>query len=466
MTMKKVIAFVILLTLPLGFLLGAHKSVDALQDDVRMEVYPVYGDPSLAEGKTFQILSTCGEHMWWDIFHTPGDPGVTQTKFHFSQEGHGLFDLETEWSEFSLHSTNGMGMSSSGGTGLTFENKAVGILINAVAEMTLPGDSREETLRMEDYFEYYPLEYWVHFETKDYYVDESYDSVRNIGTMNHWEEEPGSSYQHWMERFRFPIVPGDTMTVSVGKDETGAIRNVGINPLGEETPYIYFTAIHTEKGLYFSPVFQTRDGEPMETGEFIYGYGLYYIPFKPVENIEGTPTWMTFDFDNLEMVYSLAPTDQLIAMEENEDATRLHMLTKEGDQYIYCLFDIPSRKLLSRTEILNTGQEAKWSFYPEEGLLFVIAEDSMALVRMGEDSRVEFAAPWPEEVEWVLPERVLYENGILYGVSQQWHADNYGTCLTVCSEEGLGYLGYYNNTLNGVGYNSYWFNIESVEFVK
>ena len=461
--MKRVVAFILLLTIPLGFLIGANQAVDALQDDVVITAHPVYGDPKRVEGVKFRTLTTCGYHMWWYTDYTPADSGVTETKFHFSQQGHGFFDREHSWSEFNLNTTNGMGMSTSGGHGMEFEEEGIGMLINEVAKKTLPGQEREETLLLEDYFDVYPLEYQVHIETKDYFIDEMHDTSRNA--VDWYEEERHTAYEQWTTHFRFPVMPGDTMTISVWKDETGAIRNVDVNRRDTDSPAVSFSYVPTKAGMYFSPVFQYWDGAAIETGEYIYGYGLYYIPFKPLENVEGTPQWMTFDFSGLEMVYALQPSDRLVAMEESDDGRCLHLLTREEGAYVYCLFDTASRQLLSRTEIVQTSADAQWAFYPQQGLLYLLAGGKLALVRTGVDSQVEFVTQWPEEVDWVVPSAVRYDNGILYGAVLDWHENNAGVCMLACDENGLGYLGYYLSNLNGTGYNSAWVNLESVEFI-
>lgn len=464
--MKRVIAFLLLLTIPVGFLTGAHKAVDALQDDVVITVHPAYGDPKWVEGLTFRTLTTCGYHMWWYTDHTLGDPGVTQAKFHFSQEGHGFFEREHDWLDFSLTTTNGMGMSTSG-VGMEFENEGIGLLINEVAKDTLAGEYREVTVMLEDYYDYYPLEYWVNLQTEDYYMDENYDTVHNVGSLDMWGEASGTSYEKWIENFKFPIQPGDNMTITVGKGANGGIQEIGINTDGNDTSAsVSFTTIPVKKGMYFSPVFQYWNGEVIENGEYVYGHGLYYIPFKPVGNTEGTPPWVTFDFDGLEMVYSLKPSDRLIAMEESADGTQLHLLTNESGKYVYCLFDMESRELLSRTEIMETKAAANWAFYPEENLLYILAGGKMGLVQMGEDSRVEFVTQWPEEASWIVPTTVHYADGVLYGTSVEWYEKvGRGVCLIACDKDGLGYLGYYTDNLNGTGYNSAWLNLESVEFV-
>ena len=467
--MKRILAFVILLTLPLGFLIGAHKAVGGLQDDVTVTPAHVYGDPERVAGVTFRTLTTCGNHMWWYTDHTPGDPGVTETEFHFSQKGHGFFDLETDWQDFNLTTNNGMGMSTSGGDGLEFADEGMGILLNAVAEKTLPGETREETMVLSDYFEYYPLEYTVNLRTEDYFLDEMYDPIRHAASsQGPWEEMGEKSYRQWNEYFRFPVQPGDTVNVIVGKDDRGAVMEIGLHTDGNENGvHIGFTAIAAENGMYFAPVFQRwNSGEVIESGEYVYGYGLYYIPLKPAEGIHGDRPAMTFDFEGLELVHSLAPTDRLIAMEESADGMGLHLLTMEDGIYIYSLLDISGRELLDRTEILQTDADARWAFYPEQELLYLMAGDKAALVTTGEKSRVEFTAAWPEEVQWVVPTRVRYTGGVLYGTSLEWHEQARGVCLMALDEKGLGYLGYYISNLNGSGYNSSWVNLEEGEFAE
>lgn len=464
--MKRVIAFLILLTVPIGFLTAAHKTVDGIQDDVFITPVHVYGDPKRVEGVTFQTLTTCGNHMWWYTGHTPGDPGATEAKFLFSQVGHGFFEREYVLRDFSLTTTGGMGMSTSGGDGLKFGEEGIGLLVNAVADKTPAGESREETLLLEDYFDYYPLDYWATFHTEDYCIDEMHESVRTNGTMDAWEEASGS-YEQWIENFRFPIQTGDSMSITVGKDALGAIREIGINMDGSDnSAAVSFTTIAVKYGMYFSPMFQRWDGETIETGEYVYGHGLYYIPFKPVGHTEGTPPWMTFDFDGLEMVYSLESSDRLLAMEESADGQSLHLLANEDGRYIYCLFDIESRELISRTEIMATTADARWAFYPEQELLFLLAGGQMALVQTGGDSGVEFVTAWPEEAPWIVPSAVRYTDGILYGASLEWYEkEGSGVCLIACGPKGLGYMGYYISNLDGTGYNSAWINLESVEFV-
>ena len=465
--MKRVISFCVLLCAAAGFLMGAHRTVDGLQDDIFVTVHHSYGDPAWVEGRTFRRLDTCGEHMWWYTDHTPGDPGETKAQFHFSQEGHGFFEPTRGWLDFSLGVPGGMGMSTSGGNGLEFSDEGIGRLVNEVAERTLPGEVREESVLLSDYFDYYPLDYYANIQTEEYYLDEMYDTLRDEGTMVDWSESSASSYDMWVEYFRFPVVSGEKMKITLGKDGAGEIRELYLNMEGSEAgAEVEFSTVMVEKGMYFSPVFQDWEGNPLHTGEYVYGYGLYYIPLRELGYAESTPPWMTFDFEGLEMVYSLESTDRLLAMETSADGDFLHLLVNQGGKYVYCLFDIQSRELVSRTQIMETDADARWAFYPEQELLYLLAGGKMALVHTGVDSRTAFLTPWPEEAGWVIPEAVCYEDGVLYGLELTWHEEEgRGVCMIACNEEGLQYMGSYFTNLNSTGYHSAWLSLEWAEFV-
>ena len=100
--MRRALIFLLILTIPIGFLLGAHRSIDALQDDVEVGEEYIYGDPGRLAGVSVQLLTTCGDHMWWDTGYTAGEPGVTQTQFHFTQNYHERNEIAFEQEDFAF----------------------------------------------------------------------------------------------------------------------------------------------------------------------------------------------------------------------------------------------------------------------------------------------------------------------------------------------------------------------------
>lgn len=465
--MRRILLFILALTIPVGFLLGAHKSIDALQDDVLIELIDFYGDPERIAGKRVRLMTTCGPHMRWYTDYTAG--AESQTQFHFSQKDETQYGYT--WEGFSLDSPSGMGMSTSGGGGFTFADTGMGKLLNTVAEKTEPGQTREETLRIKDYLDYYPLDYQVDIRTEKYYINEGFSEIQFYSGVE--EDEVRQCYQTWTRLFRFPVQPEDVLLITVSRDADGAVRDIGVNMDGSESAaYVWFSSHSTEEGLYFSPVFQDGEGKPITTGEFPEGYGLYYIPYKPTEHaviVDGQSVVKgTFDFDGLELVYALEPSDELMAMEESADGSALHLLTREEGTYCYSLLDLQSRRIETKLEILTAERGMGYSFYPEQELLMLKGFGQAALVKMGGDAQVELLGQWPDEWGVWLPESILYENGVLYGASLEWYEKEYAVCLTVFDSGGLDYCGYYGSNLNNESYHSgsAYIQKETVELIK
>lgn len=461
--MKRMIAFCLMLCAVAGFLLGAHTVADGLKDDVVITARHLCGDPARVEGVALQTLTTYGSYVWWDTSCIAGQTPVTDSRFHFSQKGLRLWEREERWREFSLGTSGGMGMSTSDSDGFSFGDWGLGPVVNAVAERTASGETREETLLLEDYMDYYPLDYWVEIETSQVMVQGVYGV---LDEENRYElDKDEACYQRWTELFRFPVVSGDTVTISVSKGLNGAIMDVNVSLGSPDTPQkanVSFAYVVVEEGMFFYPLFQDTQGQPIGTGQYIYGNGLYYIPFRPLEGVSGTIQPSTFDFEALEMVCPLDSGSQLVELVESADGTCLHLLSQEENGYCYRLFDLSQKCATQSVSIPLT--DAMRSFYPEQELLYLRSDEAQALVRTGAQASLEFVTTWPREESWMnMPKVVQYRDGVLYGAVESWYETNQGVLLMVCDETGLTYAGLYSSNLNGTaGYDSSWINLESM----
>ena len=83
--MKKVIAFLLVLTLALGGIFFAHVTVTASQDDLL--IYPIAqtGDPAVLDGLSAGITFNCGKHLFWRSTYAFG--GETETEFVYDRKG-------------------------------------------------------------------------------------------------------------------------------------------------------------------------------------------------------------------------------------------------------------------------------------------------------------------------------------------------------------------------------------------
>ena len=445
--MKRVLIFLLVLTIPIGFLTGAAKAIGALQDDVVITPEHLYGDPGRVAGRRVQILTTLNDHIWWHTDYTAGEPGTAETTFHFSQQEKES-EVAVDQMEFYLSVSSGVGMSTSGGDGFAFEDNGIGRLAGAVADRTQPGETRDEELLLAEYMDDYPMTYRNFILNDKYYIDEYYDDIDFFGSNN--ETKP--AFDKWMELFRFPILEDQKIEVSLTKDYDGAVRELSFNLI--DAPQIGFDSYVAQEGIYLSPFYRDWEGNPILTGAFPEGYGLYYIPFEVVhpDNVKAdgrTLSTVTYDFGALELVCGLAPEDKVVAMEANGDESQLHMVLLEDGMYRYSVLDLRSRQIIRNMDIAPAEKDSDcwYRFFQEQELLYLGLGTKAALVDISAEPKVEFVVAWPEEVTAYLPESILYTDGVLYMTALDWKDNEQIFYLAACDENGLGYFGHYYSSL-------------------
>lgn len=465
--MRRILIFLLSLTIPTGFLIGAARATTPLQDDVTMEVEHICGDVSRVEGKQIRQLFSCGEHMKWETCYTAGEKDSLQTDFTFSQDAIAWeYDWDTENVMFSVD--GGGGVITGDPAGLELADNGVGVLIQAVADRTDPGKTRTETVKLEDYLTCYPMDYNVNIDTPFYWIWESYDSF--------YEQSGFQEVSGWNERFRFPLLPGAEMEITVYKNSGGNVCDISYHMI--DCPEIGFTTYVTDVGMYFAPFFLDGAGNPVTTGQYIYGNGVYYIPFMDTGNesysynsaeYEIVVHEGTFDFDNLRLVYGMEREDRIVAMEASEDGSVLNLLTMEDGTYYYTALDLGTGEVTYREKIMSpetvSTSEESYACYPEEEIMLLYAGKEMTVIRTGQNPGVEFSCTFPEDIYLNHPRSVLCENGQLFMAGIDRDAGFY---LAVCDKNGLGYYGRYTNSLRNIpsNYTNYFVAEEELAFVK
>lgn len=452
--MRRLVIFLLILTIPIGFLTGTTKTLDALQDDVEITPIHIYGDPARVEGLRLETMTTMNEHIWWTTDYTAGETGTADTTFHFSQQKRVDEIVTPYWNHFSFCASSGGGMSMGGGEGFVFDgNDAIGAIAKELADKAQPGEAVTQEVLLENYTDVYPMSYQVSINSGKYWVEGGYDGV--TPTFDSYETEVLEDYKRWMELFRFPLQPGQKVDMTVTKDIDGKVRNIDYNLW--DAPQIEFITYVAQEGMYFTPRFVDMDGKVLTTGEYPEGYGLYYIPFQFNENIDPALVGEDeicsgkFDFDNLELVYGLDDTDQILAIQADEAGTRLHMLTLDDGIYSYCSFDLNARQIVHQIAIMPDEIQEAWdydyAFFEEQGLLYLWHNGHVALVNLSGSPKVEFISDWPEGVNANLPESILYRDGVLYMTDLNWYEGAQVFGLSACDENGLGYFGYCRSNL-------------------
>jgi len=467
--MKRSVVFILTVILAAGFLIGAYQTIGGYGDDVTVTPHHVYGDPANVAGIVMELETQCDNHMLWYTRHTAGDPGMTETEFIFSQDN--VNEYNWDWDhDFDFYISGGFGISTSGGS-IDVGNTGWGKVINQLAKDVQNGQTLEKEILLEDYFEYYPMDYHVMIQTSMYYIDEFKDSTQDGGYES-------GSYGRWTKDFKFPVLPGDKGHVTLTKSQDGGIIDLGVQvyDIGEAG----FTTCIWDEGMYFAPVFRDYAGNPRTDGEFVQGYGLYHIPFKVDSRVEfHSETTMYagwFDHENRELIYPLDSDDLVVAMEADEKGT-LHMIFREDGLYRYCALDIESRTITHKIDLMKAGQEqwCNYKFFLDQGLIYLQYDNQVALLDVSGEPSLEFVIAIPKDIDFYLPDTVSYRDGTLYTAALDWVVMNEGEpdetwergyYLTAMDKEGLGYFGYYFTSLMDKGHSYAYVSQNEIRIVE
>ena len=376
MTVKKVIAFALVLTLALGGLVFAHAAVTDSQDELL--VYPTLqlGDPAALEGRTVSLTISCGDHLRWLTDYPFGGEAVTE--FAYSRTP---IQPPTDFSARSLDVWFSGGMSSSVSSG-EFSPKATdyGSLLQAVAQETPSGGSKTMSLTMSDYVDYYLPDYQLSYKDEQKQCSEA-ASLSSFLSGDYRHEDMGS-YRALLKAFRFPVQPGHIISVTVDKDDAG--RVVGIQLYPENGPELHFLSDVNAEGVWFVPVYRDESGTPLPY-ESPQGHGIYFIPWRTTGAIHYTATTrdqVTPDVKNARLVFPLEEALQIEHITIDADTGSARMLTLENGMYILTTCDLETGTVRSRLELLPHDPEnpdATASFRQEGAYLLVLLQSSLAL---------------------------------------------------------------------------------------
>lgn len=373
--MKKVIIFLLTIALALGGLGFAHAAVTDAQDD--LIVYPTLeeGDRTVLEGLTAGMTISCGDHLRWYVDYPFG--GEAKTEFDYDLNGN-LPGHSRSYNLLTFSLNGGTGGSTNGS--FTFAGTPYAALLQAAAEQTPNGTSKTVELSMADYVDYYSPDYDLHFQENELYCDEYYSFSEDL-MGNDWHFNRGS-YNDFLQHFRFPVQPGQMLSVTVGKNDVGHIQEVGIIP--EDGPELRFISHLTADGIWFVPLFQDAAGNPLpyESPE---GHGIYFTPWKTLtqeSTVSGEAyVHVTPDLTGLKRIAPLDETRSIEHMELDADRGEVWMLTSGEDGYVVSAIDLHSGDTLAEFPLFPAQNENPYGHFVRDGdYLLATAEGKIALV--------------------------------------------------------------------------------------
>lgn len=472
MTMRRLIAFVIVLSCCAGLLSGAHGAVTEMEDALEFTQRVVYGDPSCLAGRTVGISIVCGSYMTWASEYTFGDPGSSETDFIFTQTPRAQESVYSQ-NELRITLPGGLGTSTSGG--FTPSAQGYGAMVRSVAALTPDGEEFAMSLKTADYLEEYTPTFYLNYESRKYTCCERMD-LDNIALGN--EVGIGSnSYYAFNSAFRFPVQEDDITRISVAKDSQGSIVSVDFEM--ESSPYLDFISALNDSGCYALPIFRSYADETPLDAEYPDGYGIYYIPWKETGNTSGfvyedgqqvTKAEVSLDFANAVNIYPMDSDTMAYSMEVNEDATKAWLLTEEDGISVVTVLDLANKTCLNRIALFGGEHDVSWIL--EEGLMVVYSETDMALLDTSGNGELIFTADiseYPQCRKYCISyepavDVMEFDGRDLILVSSRWEYDNGAFGAMVVNADGVQFLGEYDCSIfdgNNPGYYSY-ISIENV----
>lgn len=339
--------------------------VDGQSEDVAITESTIYGNPEMAAGLSFRVTAQWQDYLVWDTVYCVGS-GDTESEFFF-------YPYEKNWQKpisanFELWMPLQWGMARTNGPSLSYdpEGSFLPEVVRAVMERTAPGESHTETVRLSDYYEYYPLKFSLHRDDlKIYYNDD--DS------------------KFYADYFRVPVPEWLTLEITLEKNDAGDVAALDCN----SDYFVEFSQVSVfgQEGCYF--VYYLMDGDGSGTERMGVASGIYFVPY-----LMGT-YGNSIDPEQTRMLYELPPGLIPVDMELNEDRGELYLVTMEGQDYYLNVYRIDrenhvqKQRLFVRSVSGESGEEGDpfWvqMSVRDEGVLMVWRDGSFAFATCDEE---------------------------------------------------------------------------------
>lgn len=374
--MKRMLIFLLVLLLAAAGLLTAGAGyLTSTEDDITLTHNLIAGDPAAAEGVTLTLPA--GDQRSQTCWETTVDLGTVElapkTEFTFYPKGktwendpQPRVDIYTGSTSFGMSSTGGIDFSEYTGEGEEDPGRlydATMMVLPAadVAERTENGETRTETLRLADYYDYYPM-------TVELYLPDQEGRSHVYAT---WAE-----CQALTDYFGLRV-PEDLMVeVSVTKDELGQVNNVETNDTEDQRFWFDCQALVVEDGICVSISVESENIDvPEDLVACRDGFGLYFIPFSEelkTDYEQGDPV---FNLENIRMFCPLAQgSSPLLLNREAEGQVLLY--AREDGALKLSVFDVDTWQCVQWESIFPLGAEDYYSLLGSgEGFMVMYRSD-------------------------------------------------------------------------------------------
>ena len=369
-------AVVLFLMAPAVYM-AAGRLMDRQKEDIVVTESTYYGDVQAAEGLCLEmqvIDERNNGHLSWDISYPLGSG---KARIDFSFFGTGKTVPSTQTSRISMWNSSHWGLGKAGnGSDISFdpEDAPLPETVKAVAEMTGAGERRTETVRLADYYEYYPVDLTVESNAsiipktsygykahRVYYDDDIYSPLFFEGDY----ERTSDCLGYFTDFFHIPVSEEAFLSITIEKDEAGEICDCQIDFQME--PNIESFSAFGSEGVYHAWYFapsgdrSPEDAVYEETMDMGDHYGICYYPYvKPPLGLGyyyRIYANLTIDPTQAKKVCDLEPGILLGDMIFGPGQDRLYLTTGEGGETYLRVYEAAGDELKLRQKLLIPSSE-------------------------------------------------------------------------------------------------------------
>lgn len=448
----------------------AAGQVYAARDNVSLTPTTLFGDEAAAHGARVHLQTTYDQRLFWDSVHTPG--GDTDTAYRYSSERiytdrlfpHDPITMMTE-TDAGIYAVHGM-LSAEGPLASAYESLFANLA---------PGTEGEREIYLKDYYEYYPLSISLELPGTSAWLAASEE-------IDYEPDPNGPEYALLQLRnyFRIPVLEGETLVLSAGKNESGNVANYGSNSTDSDAFYMNLISTLTDRACYFTFNTKTQEGHIVDTSCLPEGYGIYALPYEQGRKSADGYDIISAKIDEFGLCYPLEPGISVLFLHTDEAQQNLLLHTIEGDGCYLTVIDIATMQQRQKLLVHAWDEEQFGWQLCDEGdflVLFATREDLVSVIERTEDGLYQVAFTCPvrgdDSLPWFsLAEPALAYNGEKLLLAGYPYDDAFGfrdTCnvfLAVYDQTGMLYYGEYKNSLDvGLAADRYDFHLRAGEML-
>ena len=368
--MKKYLCILLFaLLFSLGTLAGGHLWVNGARERMDIRETVITGDPAAAAGLAVTYRTRDQEnHLLWETTYTPGGAERAETDFRFSAKG----ERESYYRRTMVSLEQASDNFHAGGVRIPTENERDYyydlLLLPAwdVASRTPVGEERTETVRLADYYEYYPLSFNIL-------------SVDNPGLNASLNSD---EYVQLEEYFQVAVEEAVLRTVTVirGSESMSVEMTRADDDPSHEGGYLSSEGVITEDGIFLIAESTDSNGVPDNRLQCPAGQGIHFIPIQDPDAPQDPTMPDGLDLSGLRLFYSTGEA-RTLRLSISPDKKELLLYTHEDGKLTLSVIDAVTGELLQCLDLLeDTGTQYIQLIETDALHLAITEEDRFSLV--------------------------------------------------------------------------------------